>query len=201
MKHAGGTTLKTLAPLLARLRALPGMVERSPGCFYRGSKSFLHFHEDASGTHADVRLLPPEFTRMRVESEAERDALMVALARTLQSPRCRGSGALVRAEQGPQPPQLRLQVEDQRRGVQVRAEVALQAAGGEGALQVGTAEVPALGRLIGRVDVQDLHLDEAQHPGVVGADGARQFAHGEGRRVDGGGGDGAHVNLRGAGAG
>jgi hypothetical protein len=87
MKHAGAATLQTLAPLLARLRALPGMVERSPGCFYRGSKSFLHFHEDPSGTHADVRLVAPEFTRVRVESAEEQDALMLAVSRTLQEPR------------------------------------------------------------------------------------------------------------------
>ncbi len=56
MKHAGPATLQTLAPLLARLRALPGLVERGPGCFYRGSKAFLHFHEDPSGPMAEVRL-------------------------------------------------------------------------------------------------------------------------------------------------
>jgi hypothetical protein len=71
MKHAGAATLQTLAVLLVRLRALPGLVERSPGCFYKGSKSFLHFHEDPSGTHADVRLAAPEFTRLRVESAPE----------------------------------------------------------------------------------------------------------------------------------
>jgi hypothetical protein len=87
MKHAGAATLQTLVPLLARLRALPGLVERSPGCFYRSSKSFLHFHEDPSGAHADVRLVAPEFTRVRVESGTEQDALVLAVARTLQSPR------------------------------------------------------------------------------------------------------------------
>ena len=56
MKHAGVATLQTLEPLLARLRALPGLVERSPGCFYKGSKEFLHFHEDPSGTHADLKI-------------------------------------------------------------------------------------------------------------------------------------------------
>ena len=56
MKHAGAATLQTLEPTLARLRALPGLVERTPGCFYKGAKAFLHFHEDPSGTHADVKL-------------------------------------------------------------------------------------------------------------------------------------------------
>jgi hypothetical protein len=48
MKHAGPDTLAILAPLLARIRALPGLVERTPGCFYRGSTAFLHFHVDPS---------------------------------------------------------------------------------------------------------------------------------------------------------
>ena len=74
--------METLSPLLARLRALPGVVERTPGCFYRGGKSFLHFHDDASGVHADVRMGPGEgFTRLRVESEAEREALLAAAAK------------------------------------------------------------------------------------------------------------------------
>ncbi len=83
MKHAGPATLQTLAPLLARLRAFPGLVERRPGCFYKGSKAFLHFHEDPSGTHADVRLAQPEFTRMRVASEQEQEALVKVVAQAL----------------------------------------------------------------------------------------------------------------------
>ena len=34
---------------------MPGLVEKRPGIFYRKSKAFLHFHEDSSGVHADVR--------------------------------------------------------------------------------------------------------------------------------------------------
>ena len=88
MKHAGPATLQTLEPLLARLRALPGLVERSPGCFYKGSKAFLHFHEDPSGTHADVRLAPAsDFTRMRAGSATEQDALVAAASRALDAAR------------------------------------------------------------------------------------------------------------------
>ena len=88
MKHAGPATLQTLAPLLARLRALPGIVERSPGCFYKGSKAFLHFHEDPSGTHADVRLeAASDFTRMRAGSAREQDALVAAATRALEAVR------------------------------------------------------------------------------------------------------------------
>jgi hypothetical protein len=79
MKHAGAETLQSLAPLLARLRSLPGLVERTPGCFYRGSTAFLHFHADSTGTHADVRLQPPDFTRVRVATPSEQDAFFAAV--------------------------------------------------------------------------------------------------------------------------
>ena len=87
MKHAGPATLQTLAPLLARLRALPGLFERSPGCFYKGSKAFLHFHEDPAGTHADVKLSADGFTRVRAETAAERDALVALATGALESAR------------------------------------------------------------------------------------------------------------------
>ena len=87
MKHAGPVTLQTLAPLLARLRVLPGLVERSPGCFYKGSKAFLHFHEDPSGTHADVKLAGPDFTRLRAETSQEQDALVTTVMRALEPAR------------------------------------------------------------------------------------------------------------------
>jgi hypothetical protein len=83
MKHAGPDTLATLAPLLARIRALPGLVERTPGCFYRSSKAFLHFHEDPSGTHADVKLAPSGFTRLRAQEAHEHEVLMAALVDAL----------------------------------------------------------------------------------------------------------------------
>ncbi len=85
MKHAGPATLQTLAPLLARLRALPGLVERRTGCFYKGSRAFLHFHEDPSGTHADVRLDGPDFTRLRAETAQEQDALVMAVGNALDA--------------------------------------------------------------------------------------------------------------------
>ena len=87
MKHAGPATLQTLEPLLARLRALPGLVERRPGCFYKGAQAFLHFHEDPAGTHADVKLSADGFARVRAESAAERDALVALAARALEAAR------------------------------------------------------------------------------------------------------------------
>jgi hypothetical protein len=58
-----------------------GPVEKTRGVFYRESKAFLHFHEDASGMHADVRL-GSDFERFRVETPEEREAL-VALIRSI----------------------------------------------------------------------------------------------------------------------
>lgn len=42
------------------------------------STAFLHFHEDPSGLHADVRL-GSEFSRFRVETEEERDELLTRI--------------------------------------------------------------------------------------------------------------------------
>ncbi len=87
MKHAGPDALAALAPLLQRLRTQPGLVERRPGCFYRDAKAFLHFHEDPSGPHADVRLQPPDFTRLRVATEGEQQALVAAVTAALGASR------------------------------------------------------------------------------------------------------------------
>ena len=76
MKHAGPDTLAHLAPLLAALRGLHGLAERRPGCFYRRGQAFLHFHEDAAGLFADVRLAGPDFTRLAVTDAAGQAALL-----------------------------------------------------------------------------------------------------------------------------
>ncbi len=75
MKHAGPAALARLAPLLADLRELPALRERTPGTFYRGSVAFLHFHEDASGDFADLKI-GREWERSRVVSARERAALL-----------------------------------------------------------------------------------------------------------------------------
>jgi hypothetical protein len=78
MKHAGPAALGRLEPLLARLRALGPLREKSRGVFYLKSRPFLHFHEDPSGLHADIR--PPgaaEFERLNVD-EPEGEAALVA---------------------------------------------------------------------------------------------------------------------------
>lgn len=76
MRHATAAALDELEPLLVALRALPGLKEKSRGTFYRGSKAFLHFHEDPAGFFADVRLAGTSFDRQRVSTRAEQAALL-----------------------------------------------------------------------------------------------------------------------------
>ncbi|ATQ43111.1 hypothetical protein [Caulobacter mirabilis] len=84
MKHAGSRALDRLEPLLERLRALPGLKEKSRGTFfYRRGKAFLHFHEDPTGLHADLRA-GDDFDRFRVETEAERERFQKAVEAALR---------------------------------------------------------------------------------------------------------------------
>jgi hypothetical protein len=75
VKHAGAQALDDLEPLLVALREVPGLREKSRGTFYRGSRAFLHFHEDPAGLFADVRI-DTEFERVRVTSRQERQLLL-----------------------------------------------------------------------------------------------------------------------------
>ena len=75
MKHASTGALRQIAPLLAELRALPDLKEKSAGAFYRGSSAFLHFHEDPAGLFADVRL-GEDFERYRVSTLAEQERVL-----------------------------------------------------------------------------------------------------------------------------
>jgi hypothetical protein len=75
MKHAGPESLDQIEPLLQQIRRVPGLIERSRGVFYKNSRAFLHFHEDPSGMHADIRRVN-EFERYRVETPAEQSALL-----------------------------------------------------------------------------------------------------------------------------
>jgi hypothetical protein len=78
MRHATAETLEEIEPLLERLRSVPGLVEKRRGIFYRRYKAFLHFHEDPSGLHADVRF-GEEFERVRAETDVEREALVARI--------------------------------------------------------------------------------------------------------------------------
>jgi hypothetical protein len=81
VRHARSDALDELEPLLDEIRRVPGLVERKRGVFYRRSKAFLHFHEDVSGLHADVRVTD-DFERFRVQTASEREQLL-ALIRSI----------------------------------------------------------------------------------------------------------------------
>ena len=81
MKHANELALQSLQGLLASLRTLPGLVERKPGIFYVKSRAYLHFHEDAAGLFADIRLAEREFERFRVSTKQQQTELLQLVAR------------------------------------------------------------------------------------------------------------------------
>jgi hypothetical protein len=85
VRHARSDGLDQVEPFLRRLRALPGLVEKKRGVFYRQSKAFLHFHEDPSGLFADVRLAE-DFERFRVETDEEQDAVLARIQVRLLGP-------------------------------------------------------------------------------------------------------------------
>ncbi|HSI52132.1 MAG TPA: hypothetical protein VLA61_28020 [Ideonella sp.] len=86
MKHAGPETLALLAPLLADIRALPGLAERKPGIFYRRGEAWLHFHEDPAGLFVDVKLPPAKgFKRLAVDTPAQQKALLARLTEQLHA--------------------------------------------------------------------------------------------------------------------
>ena len=82
MKHAGPPALDALEPILAQLRTLSGLKEKNRGTFYRGSKAFLHFHEDPAGFFADIKV-DGDFIRLRVNNRKEIDALIREAKRAL----------------------------------------------------------------------------------------------------------------------
>jgi hypothetical protein len=71
VRHATDEDLDQLEGLLADLRQLPELRERKRGSFSRGSRAFLHFHEDGGAFYVDVKL-DRAFQRMRVSSPGER---------------------------------------------------------------------------------------------------------------------------------
>lgn len=75
MRHARADALDRLEPILAQLRQIDVLREKSRGTFYRGSKAFLHFHEDGDDLFADVRLAD-DFERARVTTAQEQTALL-----------------------------------------------------------------------------------------------------------------------------
>lgn len=83
MRHATQEDLDHVEELLGELRQLPQLRERKRGYFSRGSRAFLHFHEDAGDLYADVRL-DSEFQRMRVTSGREQAEFLAQVRAALQ---------------------------------------------------------------------------------------------------------------------
>ena len=75
MKHATAAALERLSGLLADIRRLGLMKEKSPGVFYCRSKAFLHFHEDPAGLFADIRT-GSDWERLPVNSKADHAKLL-----------------------------------------------------------------------------------------------------------------------------
>jgi N-acetylglutamate synthase-like GNAT family acetyltransferase len=92
VRHATEEDLDRVEELLAELRTFGQLRERRRGCFSRGSRAFLHFHEDAGEIYADVRL-DSAFERMKVTSRSEQDLLLSQVRRALDAAK-----ATVRAE-------------------------------------------------------------------------------------------------------
>ena len=77
MKHAGAAALDTIEPLLASIRNVRGLREKSRGIFYLKSKAFLHFHEDPTGMFVDIRAQDrKDFDRMNIADPGVRDAVL-----------------------------------------------------------------------------------------------------------------------------
>jgi hypothetical protein len=83
VRHATPEDLDRLEALLAELRTLPALRERKRGSFARGSRAFLHFHEDSGDLYVDVRL-DTAFQRMRVTSEAEQAEFLLRVRDAIQ---------------------------------------------------------------------------------------------------------------------
>jgi hypothetical protein len=75
MKHASSATLRQIAGLLAELRALPAVKEKSAGTFYCKGSAFLHFHEDPAGIFADLKI-DGDWTRRNIDSKTAQAKLV-----------------------------------------------------------------------------------------------------------------------------
>ena len=68
MARAKQTTLRELEPWLREVRALgiDALVEKANGAFYQRRVGILHFHEDADGVYADVKVAG-EWQRVQID--------------------------------------------------------------------------------------------------------------------------------------
>jgi len=77
-------TLDRIAPLLDELRAHPALSEARPTEFQLDGRDFLHFHEEAGGVVADVRLTEGRVS-MPVSSRSEQAELLERIEQNLSS--------------------------------------------------------------------------------------------------------------------
>lgn len=68
MARATKATLQQLEPWLQDVRGLgiEGLVEKANGAFYQRRVGILHFHEDADGVYADVKV-DGEWQRVKID--------------------------------------------------------------------------------------------------------------------------------------
>jgi hypothetical protein len=83
MRHARVADLDRIEPLLAQLRGVDGLAEKSRGVFYLRSRACLHFHADGDDTYADLRIGTDEFERIRTTTRTEQRAFLAAVKRAL----------------------------------------------------------------------------------------------------------------------
>jgi hypothetical protein len=83
VRHADDEDLDRLEDVLEALRTVRQLRERRRGSFSRGSRAFLHFHEDAGDLYVDVRL-HDAFQRMRVTTADEQANFLAQVRRMVQ---------------------------------------------------------------------------------------------------------------------
>jgi hypothetical protein len=71
MARATKATVQQLDPWLEQVRQLgiDGLVEKANGAFYRHRVAILHFHEDAAGVYADVKVAG-DWMRVQIDRDA-----------------------------------------------------------------------------------------------------------------------------------
>lgn len=84
MRHARPVALDRLETLIAALREIDGLVEKSRGVFYKRGRAFLHFHEDGEGLFADIRGDDDDFDRFEVTAPPAQRALLREARRKAQ---------------------------------------------------------------------------------------------------------------------
>lgn len=84
MRHATEADLDQIEALLVELRKLSQLRERKRGYFSRGSRAFLHFHQDAGDFYVDVRL-GAAFQRMKITSRDDQADFLSQVRIALQA--------------------------------------------------------------------------------------------------------------------